>query len=63
MPCCRIVWSSSLCLQRLLRIGQGKPLKNKGSPTTFTSKQVKELSGIVKLSPYGFGLELNGDPI
>ena len=41
MLCYRILWCSSSCLRRLLRAGQDKPLKNKGSWTVFTPEQAK----------------------
>ena len=36
-----------LYLQRFLRTGQDKPLKNKGSRALFTTEQDKELSRIL----------------
>ena len=57
-------------MSALLRSGQDKPLKSKGSRTKFTPEQDEELSRIVKLSACDFHLngmvtrfDLNNDPI
>ncbi|XP_069703714.1 uncharacterized protein [Periplaneta americana] len=46
------------CLQRRLRSGQDKPLKNKGGQTTFTKEQEQALvSRLLKFSACGFGMD------
>ena len=52
-----------LYLQRFLRTGQDKPLKNKDRRTKFSSEENLKLSRIVKLSAHRFRLVYNNDPI
>ena len=52
-----------LYLQRFLRTGQDKTLKNKGRRTMFSSEQYLKLSRILKLSAHGFRQCYNNDAI
>ena len=50
-------------LQRYLRTGQVKQLKNNDRRTIYIPKQDLKLSSIVKLSAHGFRLDYNNDLI
>ena len=63
MLCCRLVAVPHSNLQRCLRTGQDKLLKNKNRRTMFTPELQLKLSRIVKLSAHGFRVGYNNGPI